>query len=738
MHLPRQLFFLLAILHVTLLASADQYERFIENGKYGVKNVNSGEVIIKAQYESIGWSDGSFNVTNNLIGARKNEKWALINLDGSRISSHLYTNLLPFTADLFIVSTRSKSSILLEYGLLNNKGKITLPRDFSKLEPLGEVLIATKKEGIIYKKGLLSKNGKSILPISYKSIQPIESGFLAVQNDDDLSALYSDNGVAITGFEYESIEKLSDRLFQVKLYNRRGLIDKSGNLVVSPIYKNIQLSGDKARALPFDKWDFYKNDQFQKSFYFDQLDFTSNGKFAVEIGNNMAMIDENEAYTTYQSDLKIKSTSNGYSIIEDPISGYKGVMNEVGRMILPTQYDSVVVLQDLIFTQIRNENNQNWTIYGYRGRKKVLDLYNSFSLPVNGLIKASRNGKHGFINATTGRDSSPFLYDAIQPFKHDLAVVSYQGSYGVINRQGHWVVTPYSDSLSIGNSYIFSKQGSEYKIFDLRGNIILSTYDAVTVLPQGYYTLENDVLALFNYKGDRLLENDYDSISAIHQDLYLLIRGDRSFFYKPSNRADFEIEAAIDELGRYANGYFPVLIDDQWGYIDEQANLRIANRYEAVGQFSEGLFSVQLIGKWAYLDEDENIIIQPIYDEVEPFDKGLAVVKKPTGFGLINKAGEVVLSETYSSIKRLNTYTLLERNDLLGLADTKGKLIWNPQFDKITPIANGYFLVERAGSKGVINLKGEDIVPVAYEKLIQFENQFMAFESSDWILIDIK
>ena len=145
-----------------------------------------------------------------------------------------------------------------------------------------------------------------------------------------------------------------------------------------------------------------------------------------------------------------------------------------------------------------------------------------------------------------------------------------------------------------------------------------------------------------------------------------------------------------------------------------------------------------LFGKWAYLDKDENIVIQPIYVEAGPFENGLAVVKNESGYGFINKTGNVILSETYSSIKRLDTFILLERNGLYGLADTKGKLIWDPQFDKITLINNEYFLAERSGFKGVINLQGEDIVPVAYKKIIQLGDQFIGSEPSDWLLIDIK
>lgn len=737
MHSLRLSFLGFLLFIVGSLSWADQYEPFQKSGKYGLKNITSGEIVITPQFQSIGWSDGSFQVTNNLIGAKQNERWALINLNSNKVSDHSYSILLPFTSNLFIAAKRSSRSILINYGLINSKGKTVLNHDYSKLEKVGDQLIASKKVVNSYKTGVLNKNGKVIISVEYASINSIEPGFYQVKDNKGLSAMYSKEGKELTAFQFESIEKLNEELFSVTFYNRRGLIDKAGKTITPPIYKNIQLSGDKARALPFTRWDLYEDDAFKTSLYFDDVQFSAPNRFSISSGDNIGIINSEEAYQDYRTSLKSINTIHGMTIISNPSTGYQGVIDSNGKAVIPINYDSIVVFEKIIFGKIEKRNNQNWSVFDKTGKKLNLNDYQSFENENQGLIRASRNGKIGFLNKG-GSEASPFLYDSVSVFRNSLAVAKYQESFGVIDKRGYWIVTPYNDSIAIKNNIIFLKQGSESKILNQDGELLARTYEDIYPLSQGYYQTTNDGLALFNFDKERLLEPTYDSIKMIHSDLYWLTRDNRYFFYRPSDRADFELDSDINQIGEFNEGYMPVLKDNQWGYIDERGNLRIANRYQAVDKFSEGLSAVKLIGKWGYVDKDENLVLQPTYDEAAPFHNGLAVVKKAKKYGLINKNGDVVISEDYSEIKRFENYILLQNEKLFGLADQNGKLIRSPQYDQISPLSDDYFLVEKAGLKGVIKRNGLDVVPIAYSEIRHLNNQFIGSENSDWVLLELK
>ncbi len=737
MPLVRQFFFIAILTICQVYLRAGEYEPFRVDGKYGIKDVTSGEVLIPPQYEAIGWSDGTFEVINNVIGARQNEKWALIDLEGRKVSLHRYARLTPYLENLFIVSERESNSILANFGVINAKGKSVIDMSYVRMEPAGNLLIAAKRVGSDDRYGLLNRNGKSIIPFTFKNILAIDEALFSVQNDDKLSAVYTSNGKPITAFEYESLEKLTSELLLAKSFNKRGILNRRGDLIVPTIYKNIQISGQKVRALPFKKWDLYSDNSLDTSYYFDQMQIINQDRFAVSSGQKVGIIDQDENYIEYLSNLNILSSVNEITIVENVDSKFQGAMDASGKLVLPVNYDSIIVLNEVIIGQIKRLDKQDWTVFNKSGTRQSPFQYESFKQLDNGLIKAVRNGKKGLLHEY-GKDLSPFVYDSIGEFKNGLTVVAYQGSYGVINMKGNWVITPYNDHIEIQEDIIRLRQGSEWKLVDFSGKEIVRSYGLLNKLPQGYSKWTKNGYELKDDKDSLWLDRLYDTIQVVRKDLYGLKRDDRYFLFNPNNTDDIALDSGITVLGEFSEGLILVKKDDQWGQIAQDGKLRIANRYEAIQAFSEQLCAVKLIGKWGFIDKNEQLIVQPTYDQVSPFYKGLSVVLRNGLFGIIDHSGKSILAEDFTSIDRQEDHIILNSNGVFGLADAKGKLIRTPQYDSIKALEDGYFLIGRDGLKGVINLNGEDVIPLSYESIQQLGNRFLASEASQWKLIDLK
>ncbi|OEK00056.1 hypothetical protein BFP97_00350 [Roseivirga sp. 4D4] len=737
MPLIRQLFFILILILCQVNLRAGEYEPFRVDGKYGIKDVTSGEVLIPPQYEAIGWSDGSFKVISNVIGARQNEKWALIDLEGGKVTLHRYAQLTPYLDNLFIASQRESNSILANYGVINAKGKSVIDLSYVRMEPVGNLLIASKRVGADDRYGLLNRNGKSIIPFTFKNILAIDETLFSVQNDNNLSAVYSSSGKAITAFEYESLEKLTDELLLAKSFNKRGILNRSGTLIIPTIYKNIQISGQRVRALPFKKWDLYSENSLDTTYYFDQMQIINQDRFAISSGQQAGIIDQDENYIEYLSNLNIISSINEITIVEDVDSKFQGAMDASGKLVLPVNYDSIRIFNKVIVGQVKRLDKQDWTVFNKSGARQSPFQYESFKQLDNGLIEAVRNGKKGLLYEN-GKDLSPFVYDGIGEFKNGLAVVAYQGSYGVINMKGNWVITPYNDHIEIQEDVIRLQQGSEWKLVDFDGKETVRAYGLLTNLPRGYSKWTRKGYELRDENDSLWLDHLYDTIQVIKKDLYGLKRDGRFFLFNPNNANDIALDSGITLLGEFSEGLISVKKDNQWGQIAEDGRLRIANRYEAIQAFSEGLSAVKLIGKWGFIDKNEQLIVQPTYDQVSPFYKGLSIVSRNSLFGIINSSGKSVLPEDFTAIDRQEDYIILNSNEVFGLADAKGKLIRSPQYDSIKALAGGYFLIGRDGLKGVINLRGEDVIPLSYESIQQLGNRFLASEASQWKLIDLQ
>lgn len=729
--------FSLLFLNTGVLAF-DQFETFKENGKFGLRNADTQEIVLKAEYEAIGWSDKSFKIFNNTIGIRQNEKWALASVDGSRITPHLYTVLYPFTDNLFIVGVRSSFNILNKLGVLSTKGKVIVGLQYDQLKPLKDQLIAGSLTQGQYQFGLFAKNGKPLISQNHASIKPIEDDILSVKNNDGLSAIFNTKGDKLSAFEFEDIRPHNNKYLLVTYYNHQALIDKTGKAVTPPIYKEIKLDDQgKTVALPFKKWTFFgENSHEQKLLYFDEIIPVNKYTLAIQTNDNVGLITREQSYKAYLPKLKLLGAYHGLLLVAN--DQYQGVIDTKGNFILPLNYDSIDIKERMIFGQIKRGDKQDWQVFSHRGVPQNNQRYESYQQVSDYMIYASRNGKSGILDGR-GNEASPFFYDAISPLVGNKMVVKYQSNQGVINDRGNWVITPYKDSLALFEHHALYKQGSEWGILDFAERVLYKGQKPLHSISDKLLTTQDeDGYQLINNRGALLQQKHYDSIYSIHNDLVALKKSDRTWLFRPSNFKLLETPKNTELLGQYSEDMIAAKIDGQWGFISEQAHLMIANRYDGIHEFSEGLVAVKLIGKWGIINHKEDIIVQPVYDRIMPFHGGLAVVEQNGLMGLIDRTGKLILDLEYSNIERFEKHIILSLNGLLGLADSRGNIVRSPQYNSIQPIDKKQFIVTSRNMSGVISLSGVDIVPVAFEQIKIFGDLFLAAEPSQWTQISIK
>lgn len=719
------------------LLAFDQFEAFRENGKYGVVNKETREVVVKPEFEAVGWSDDSFSVFNNTIGVKQNEKWALLSLDGSKITTHQYTVLYPFQDNLLIVGLRSSFSILNKLGVMSTRGKMVIGTQYDQMTPAGNQLIAGNLSQGQYRFGLFSKNGKEVIEQKYASIKPVEEDIISVENENGFSAIFNTEGQQLSPFEFENIAPFNSQNLLVTYYNRKGLVNKTGKVTIPPIYKDIKLNGNKTTALPFKKWTLFGGENSgKKAFFFDKIIPIDSDHFAIQTSNNVGVITREEAYDAYLPDLELISVQHKLLIVSN--GEYQGVLDSKGNFVLPLNYDSVEVKRDVIFGQIRRRDKQDWQTFDHRGVLQSNQRYESFFAVSDNRTGAVRNGKSGLLD-NRGNEASPFIYDVLSPATGDKYVVRYQGNQGVINDRGYWIITPYRDSVSVYDSFVYYQQGTQSGLLDFSEKLLFSTQQKMTYVSN---TLsigkDDDGYQAYSRSGKLLTENHYDSIYPIHKDLLALRRADTHWLFRPSNLDLVRLTKNLEALDRYAEDVIAARIDGQWGFIGEQGRLRIANRYEAVEPFSEGLAAVKLIGKWGIINRQEELVIQPLYSHIDSFYGGLTVVRQGDLAGMVDKTGHLVLDVQYEHIERYNKYILVKSSGLLGIADKRGTLIRNPQYDSIETTDGQNFIVSKRGLYGVVTLTGEDKVPVAFESLKAFGNEYLVAEPSNWITIPAK
>lgn len=732
------LFLIILYWSTCFISKADQFERFTENGKVGLRNTTTDIVVIPAKYEELGWSDKNFSVVKGVTGALQNEKWALVDIEGHRITEQLFSTLLPSAEGNFIASKRQINSILTTYGLIDSKGKTIILFEYSSISSYPSGLIVSKKKGGRYESGFMNEKGSIQIPVEFKQVNYLNNGHLAVSDFNEQFAIYETSGKALTGFQYEYIIPHGNHYYIIGQYNHKGLLKDNMEMIIPPLYKSLEFGTQQVMAIPYREWDYFENDSYKNTLYFDKVEIIGENKFATEAEGKTGLIDSENHYDLFLPEERLVNGNENILITEDKNSGRYHVYNQEGKRLFRDSFDEISLFDQVIFGKINQADGHSWAVYNFEGKKLNLFNYQEFRKRSEQFFEAKRNGKIGLIGIN-GKESSPFLYDELGDYRNGRAIAWYNGSYGVINDQGIWIMTPYYDSLALLDDQIYFKQGSDYGLADWFGKVLYRSHTAFTPTDNAIILMDEDsTFSLRSFSGELLLEHRYSSIKELDKDLLLLTREKQKFLFRPSNAFDAKLDPLIDSLGQYLNGYVPVKKDGQWGFLNRSGGLAIANRYEAVGTFSEGLFSVKLIGKWGYVNENEELVIQPNYEETEPFQSGLAIVKNAGKYGIINQKSEAVVSLDYEQIERLGNLFLLHTSGQIGLADSSGRIIKNPSYESIFPLDEDFFLVKRNGKYGVINKSGHDILPTNYEEIRQRGNLFLGSKEGQSRIFKLK
>jgi WG repeat protein len=185
------------------------------------------------------------------------------------------------------------------------------------------------------------------------------------------------------------------------------------------------------------------------------------------------------------------------------------------------------------------------------------------------------------------------------------------------------------------------------------------------------------------------------------------------------------IPAVYDFVVPLSDGLFNVREGNYTAYFDTEGNevLPFSNKYESYGNFTEGLARVKTHGKWGFINKEGKEVIAPQFYYVDDFSDGLAIVRNEqdlhgaidvngnlvigyrfsnlTNFergyakfgdlktwGLIDKAGNIVVPQEYISIgtvrKNKVTVQVLEGEEYKeGILTIGGGIEWNSNLDHI-------------------------------------------------------
>jgi hypothetical protein len=693
----------LLILLYSIQAQAVRYELFEVRGKFGLKD-ESGKIVLPAKFESLGWSDGSFTLVNEVTGYKANNLWGLVNLKKEFITQALYESLTHAGGNI-IVAQKKNNALEYKTGCLGLKGETLIPFVYDGIKINALQAIVFKKLGNVYNYGVVNFKNEFVIPLMYAHITSRGASRYLVENNKGQHAIYSDRGLPLTTFKIDSISTYHKNYAVFYQGFNQGLIDREGNIVVEADYRKIESKEDGTFSgqLPSQCLILTGDNKIVTQMQADGLTNSLGHYYKFKRGSLFGLCNRELKIVLDPQYEFLKETANKLFIAR---KGAYGIIGMDNSMRLPFEFDSIIVIHNAVIVKERTLEKNKWALYDTLGKKRTSSNYQWIGEEKDTYLPVKKRGYWGVIQ-NKGQEVIPCVYDSILNHRSDKFAVKLKNEFGVINSNEDWLVAPQQFPLLVihDNRILMTKDNRHY-IMDFGGNII--------------YFSENT----FEFANTFFVEKQKNGT-------------ERKMDYSGRLLTSAPVTKVVNVETFYteSEGFRGIKKDGKFGFIDKRGNLRVANRYDAIQPFNEGLAAVKLNNKWGYINIDEHIVIQPSYEYVSDFKNNKALVKRKNKFGLINKEGKVLLAIQYDSIQALPEQNyLLKSNRLIGLADKEGKVIIEPKFDMLTSLGNGYLIAGRDKKFGLVTYEGISTVPLLYDQLTynKATNTYLVMKLGDW------
>lgn len=173
----------------------------------------------------------------------------------------------------------------------------------------------------------------------------------------------------------------------------------------------------------------------------------------------------------------------------------------------------------------------------------------------------------------------------------------------------------------------------------------------------------------------------------------------------------------------------PFLDGSAMGFADSTGKVIIPAQYEDVSTFRNGLATVRLNGKYGLINKAGKEILAPEYNSISDYACGVMWLGTDEGYYLINQDGKRVLPDTYEkafAFTASQDRLPIEKDGKIAFFDPQGNQVTDFDYDRVGRFFEGVAPVLSLGGDdegwGIIDMKGELIVPHIYRKLFPFKH----------------
>lgn len=490
---------------------------------------------------------------------------------------------------------------------------------------------------------------------------------VAVNQKDSLWGLITEDNEVLLDFKYKGISKFGTEKYRVNYGNKKPIFfNKKGHEVISLKYEKFGGFFDGMCRVRVDSlWGFVDNNgnEIIACQYEDARNF-SEGLAAVLINDEWIFIDK-KGNEQLNPSAKIPFLEN-IGKFKNGLCWYKvgkfyGYFDKNGKTKIKPQYTKVFDFENGVARVVYDRKTG---VIDTKGRwlLKPKDYEVIFPFSDNGVavVRKKFNEKSGLIN-NKGEVLTDLKYGFVDKFSNGYARVSDKKGYGFVNTRGHEVIPCiYKDAKAVSNGLVPviapNKLAWEYR--DLNNEkAIKGEFAKANTFTEGLVQVQ---LHEFDDFSKMWLDTLGNEVNPVPDD-----------FVKHYSEGIFGMYKSwgVRRNFRTLNFYF----------CNEKGQNIFKDFYEDIQPFFQGTAPVKIKNRWGVINRAGMMVVQPKYSRINQTENGLLHTMPGLISGLTDKRGNEILPTIYDDIRNYKGLIRVELGEKIGYATEDGEWVWELQ-----------------------------------------------------------
>jgi hypothetical protein len=311
----------------------------------------------------------------------------------------------------------------------------------------------------------------------------------------------------------------------------------------------------------------------------------------------------------------------------------------------------------------------------------------------------------------------------VQEFDETMAIVKSSQGWGLVLPDGSWAVQAlYAGIYRRGYTRFELQSYAQDLITNLKGKLLFSApgYSLQPLSPSYLSQYLNGKKILTDLQGHLIPKLAFDELLEVKNDR-LLFREDsmvgvaslKGHLILPALFSRVELDTLSGYLKAFRNGLWEVY--NQWGKVLTPQAAR------EVHFQPYGMMNVHTQQEWMLLDASGKQVGRHTFQQMQDFEELHAIVSLAGKAAVIDSRGKLLVEPVYDSIRNVNSHLVIGYTQcqavLVNLFSRKIRI----PIEDIKPLLPGkVFVITVNGKKGLVNYKGQEILPAQYDFISPF------------------